>query len=436
MDRQDLADGGNDRPATTDWDRYGLARRAAGGPAELPSNRPTVRRGSESHDDVYLEYRQENLARSRSGGHPSARSRANMLAALSVGAAAILVIAVAYATSPTPSPTPTPTPTPAPTAAGPSPSTGPAGATEPPIPATNVATEVVRMVVPASVAPPDRAYQPDDGATMFLAGQSSGIAIDPWTGSTGTVFKGKPFSGLVRRFFVAGGNVWMSSGPTDPYCDVSCWKTSTTYRLNVGTGAVEQTYAATYLVGWSNEGLWLATKGRVDVVDPATGEVGSSVPWSAPGEPRVGCERLWSFDGTNLSAIDVQAGTVVATSVMSGTYGPFAAAGGCWMMTGQAGVSVGTTSLAQINDAGLLSSVTTSESTTILLDGELWDYSAGGKMQRLRPISGPYGPTYEFLSPPPEDDPTLVFASMGMVWVLDPSSGDLVGYDIHTGSGN
>jgi hypothetical protein len=411
----------------TDWDRYGLARPTAGKSA-LPSNKPSARRAVEPRDDMYLEYRRENLSRGRAAAR-SARSRANSLAVASVGLAAILVVGAAWATSgpgPTRSPTPTPapsrTPTPEPTVA--------------PVVLTAYETTVVNVGLSAAV--PDRATRPDDGTTMYLFGPDGGVAIVTFIGATGTQFEGEPFAtGLPIRSVVDDGNVWISTSPNPGApCGPSCWDQSTTYRLNIGTGKVQQAYPKTYLVGFTDIGLFLATAGKVEVVDPATGKPLRTIVWPAGGEPRLGCDRLWdvAFDrlATTLTVIDANGVAGLKSSAPpSTTYGPVAVDGDCRMLSGQGGFAAVPATVTQIV-VGQAGKSTVVQHDLILLDGHLWANLAHGRIQRYDAATDQLvGPVYELAGAGPYN-PAQLFASMGSVWLLDPARGQLIGFAVPT----
>jgi hypothetical protein len=435
MDTQDLPDGEEpgeepqSRPATSDWDRYGLARPAAGRSGQLPSNRPDVRRGSESRDDLYLEYRRENSSRGRSGGTHSRRFRANVLAAAAVAAAAVLVITAAFVTAgpePTPTPPPTVAPTSAPHSATPSASASPSLPNQPGAD-VSVARPTELLNLPNDIVAPDRAYAPDDGTIIYL------------TPEAGTTFAGPAFEGGLPRAIVAGGSLWVSSSPylANAPCDQSCWDKSTTYQLDVGTGEAKNELPKTYLVGASAAGIWVATAGEVEQLDPFTGDVIATTPWKGVGEPRVGCGGLWSVDfgnsATMVSRVQMGSGLALDNLITqpSITYGPFSAGSECWMMSGVDGVSVEPNLLVQIS-GDVITQPIYSPRIVILLDGTFWGYSPGGFLQRYDPAADEgSGPLYA-LTGGGADDPSDVFASLGIIWCIDAVDGQLVGYGIPT----
>jgi len=420
-------------PESSDWLRYGLGRQATP-KAPAPANKPFARRAVESHDDLYLEYRRENVLRGRVAGGRSARSRANLLAIASVGIAAVVIVAAAYATaSPGPTPVPTIQPTTAPT---------PALVTEPPTAGTKVQTAYVTTVINIGqdVDVPDRAYPPDDGTAMYLFGSGGGVAIVTSIGSTGTQFKGVPFAaGLPVRAIVANGTVWVSTSPsTGGPCEEACWDQSTTYQLNVGSGKVEKTLAKTYLVGLTSEGLWLASAGRIEKVDPSGKTIGG-FDWLVGGEPRVGCDGLWSVDygggQTVLSELDAADGTNITTSSVSGDvpYGPVSAGTGCWMLQGAGGFVAGSSVLVPVT-GGAMSGPIVAGQTLLLLDGNFWAYSQTGRLEEYDALLGDYvGPEYE-LAGFGTDDPSGLFASMGSVWLIDKTASQLIGFAVPTGA--
>ncbi len=420
----------------SDWDRYGME--AASRPSRSPRSDTTLRRrasGSESRDDMYLDYRRENATRSRRGGGHSSRFVANAAAASIVGIAAVaLLVAGMLSAGPAPTPTPSrtaPTATPEPT---PAPTTGVVGQT---------GHVTVLIDLPVSVYVPDRAQSPTlDGSVMFLAGQGGGIAVDPLTGAVGTVFGGEAFTS-VRRTIAAAGSLWISSWPNSyKQCGPMCWDQAVTYRLNVGTGKIQKTYPATYLVGLADGGLWLASKGKLERLDARAGASTLTTPWPIAAEPRVGCAGLWSVDiqtsDVILTGIDMATGEALALTTilpLEATYGPILVGPSCWMMSGFDGVSASPTSVYLINgDQSQLVSRRYSEKV-LVLDGEFWTYSPGGVIQRLEANAGtPYGPSYKLDVPPSSDDAGMLFASGERLWMLQGQK--LASFDVPLGMGN
>jgi hypothetical protein len=444
LDTQDLPDGeeAKDRPAISDWDRYGLARQARSGSGQQPSNRPAIRRGTESRDDMYLEYRRENLSRGRSGGTHGARFRANVLAAAAVAVAAVIVIGAAYVTG-GPKPTPTPPPTVAPTSA-PRPTATPSEPVTPSAqdqPGSDVSvarpTELVNL--PSNIVAPDRAYSPDDGTIIYLTGPGGGVALDPRTSAVEATFAGPAFETGLPRAVVAGASLWVSSSPypASTPCDRSCWDQSTTYQLDVGTGKAKKELPKTYLVGASAAGIWIATAGKVEQLDPFTGDVVATTPWKGVGEPRVGCDGLWSVavgsSETVVSRVDQGSGLVLDNLVTLPeiTYGPFVAGSECWMMSGTDGVSADANLLVQISGDVITQPIYSSR-IVILLDGAFWGYLPGGLLQQYDPAADRgSGPLYALMAGG-ADDPSHIFASLGSIWTIDAVDGQLIGYGIPT----
>jgi hypothetical protein len=384
---------------------------------------------------MYLDYRAENaVRRSRSDGR-SSRFVANAIAASALGIGAVVLL-IAGLVGSSAAPTPPPKVTIAPATATPAPS---------PTTAKSDRTAEVQAIIdlPVGAYVPDRAQAPDDGAVMFLMGASGGVAVDPQTGAVGTVFGGEAFNAGVRRSVVAAGSLWISSWPNSiKECGPACWAQATTYRLNIGTGKVMKAYPATYLVGLSTDGLWLATAGRLDRLDLQTAALAASTPWAGTTEPRVGCGGLWSLAiqsaAVILTGADPATGDAVGNPIVlpsAATYGPVAVESGCWMMSGFDGVSAKSASVFQLSgDTG--QTLTKEYQTSVLiLDGEFWTYSPGGVLQRLEAATGtPYGSSYRLAYPPPGDDAGLLFASVGRLWMLVGEQ--LVGFNMSTGAAN
>jgi hypothetical protein len=214
---------------------------------------------------------------------------------------------------------------------------------------------------------------------------------------------------------------------------------ATTYRIDPATGAVTLKLESTYLVGASFEGVYVASQGQVLTVDPSKGTVLSGVPWKVAGEPRLGCGSLWSvqFGSTNtvLNLVDTALGDVTGTSLLAAdiTFGPFSAEGQCWMMTGQGGASVNSTSVALILPNGSIAGDDQYGASLVLLDSEFWEFLGDGTIQRFEVASGiGYGHRFQLAVKPPDNDPKWLFASVGKLWLYTGT--DLVGFDILTGA--
>lgn len=422
------------KTSRNDWDRYGLG---SSGVAYQPDRgRPAVRRRSEPRDDSFLDYRRENVSRGRAGTGHSSRFTANAIGAVAVGVTLVLLLVVGLVTS-GPAPTPTPPISPTPIAIStPTPAPTPAAAQN--------AAQVESLVdLPFAVGVADRAQPPDNGAVIFLTGGEGGVAVDPQTGAVGTVFGGEAFAVPVRRTIVATGSLWVSTWPqTFRECGPDCWNQANTYRLNVGTGKVQQAYPATYLVGLGVDGLWLASGDSLQRLDLGSGTLAGVTPWKQSSEPRVGCLGLWSYDiqtgNVILSSIDASTGEAPDKPVVlpgTATYGPVAVGSACWMMSGYDGATGKAGSIFQIPADGAEPAVTTLQSQVLLLDGEFWTYSPGGVLQRYQPVSDiSYGRSYRLSPPPSGDDAGRLFAAMGKLWMVEGQT--LVGFNVLLGVEN
>ncbi len=428
--------------ARDDWNRYGLSRRdrAPDGAPRDALGRPVQRadRGEAGPDEFFMQYRSEagqGTARP-SRAERSSRFRANLA---TIAAAAMLgsgLLLVGLVTSPgAPITSPSPSRFASPTIGPPSPialaSTGPR-------------TAHVKLVIdlPVQVAITDRERPLDDGTTMYLTGPAGGVAVNESRGAIGTVYGGVAFSTGVRRAVVDGG-LWVSSWPESAKsCGPACWAQATTYRIDVATGTVAEMLAATYLLGATDDGIWVATGTVVDLLDPTTASVLSSRPWGRTSEPRVGCGALWSYmeaaQEATLVQIDATTGTVVGSSTLDPAvaYGPISVKGQCWMMNGSDGATTGGSTLVWLNTDG------TTQATfgypgrsVVILDGEFWTYASGGTLRRVEATSGvAFGASYVLAVPPPNDELRWLFSAADSLWMI--SGGSIVNFEVPTGAAN
>ena len=162
--------------------------------------------------------------------------------------------------------------------------------------------------LPLKITSLDRGQFLSDGTLVYLTSPDAGVAIDPGTGSLRTIYGGLPFAKGARRTVVLGGlwvSSWSASGAT---CGPDCWAGANTYRMDLATGGISGTFSATYLLGATSDAVWVAVDKQIERLDPSTGAIKSSTPWKGSGEPRVGCNSLWSFTagdkGSAIALID------------------------------------------------------------------------------------------------------------------------------------
>ncbi|MGA3030593.1 MAG: hypothetical protein ABSE58_07655 [Candidatus Limnocylindrales bacterium] len=450
MSFRDPNDTEQDEPSTDDvaredWNRYGLSHREP-----LADQRDALGRPLEPADRVgrvgeepLLDYRSQNrkTRHSRPARPPrSSRFVADVAVLSAVGVIGAIVLVYALVSSslmPAPSPTPRPSPTP----------TGPVAVTNEPFSAnpgesvTLQSADVGILInLPMDIAIADRDQPPDDGTLMYLTGPNGGVSVNPADGKIGTVYGGSAFAKGVRRAVVDSG-LWVSSWPADTKsCGASCWSAAATYRIDLATGSITNALAATYLLGATSDGVWVASGGNLQQLDPSTGDILSTTPWFGDGEPRLGCGSLWSFTpgsgGATLAEIDPGSGTDIGQSLLDPavTYGPTLVEGQCWMMSGSAGASAGTTTLVWLNTDGTTQAVLGYPGKSIVtLDHEFWQYSSDKTMRRFEATSGyGYGVSYQLKVRPSNDDPEWFFAAAGTLWLLDGKQ--LAGFDVHTGT--
>ena len=429
--------------AREDWRRYGGARGEAGTGGDRPGStgRETDEQGR-LRDDLYLDYRREgNGSGPRRTPEQDAAARRRRLSNLIGVAVAIAVIGTAavvlniQATTYKPASSPSRVALLSPGGSG---LALPSGSSLPST-LTRVAHVGVTIKTPLLITIPDRGLDPDDGYTMYLTGNSGGFAMDPGTGRVLRVYGGPPFvSGMKRA--VVDQALWLSTWPGQGViCGQECWKSATTYRVDLANGTVLETYLNTYLVGATSDGLWLATGSNVERHDPQTGAIAASTPWQGTAEPRVGCDYLWSYDQTaketSLNYIDPSTGNSIRGSTLSTayTFGPIWSDGQCWLMSGTGGSSNRTTSLAWLNADGSTYMERQIAQSLVVLDREFWVYTADGTIQRFEPSAEvPYGVKYTLPIRPSDGDPRWFFASSGTLWL---TLGDqLIGFDARTGA--
>jgi hypothetical protein len=427
--------------ARDDWQRYGLSHR--GGAVEAPRDALGRPVGPADHreapDDLFLQYRREATQRLQRT-HPPDRSPRFManLATIGVivalGAGLIVFGAVTSPSTPLVSPSPSRFASPTINASSFPIAEGSAG--------PRTAHVNLLIDLPVSVAVTERDRPVDDGTTMYLTGSVGGVAINEIRGTIGTVYGGPAFAGGVRRAVVDGG-IWVSSWPASAKsCGPTCWAQATTYRIDVTTGTVSKTLAATYLLGAADDGVWVATGKVVESLDPDTGVVLSSLTWGRTSEPRVGCGALWSFDPgaqeSTLFQIDAKSGMVLGASSLDPavTYGPVSVKDQCWMMNGSGGATSGATTLVWLNSDGTVQATFDYPGlSVVVIDGEFWLYGSGGQLQRVEATSGiGFGASYVLSVPPPNDDPTWLFSASHALWMISGAS--LVSFGVPTGAAN
>ncbi len=407
---------------TDDWARYGGARHGGGQEAdELLA------------DDPFADYRREGgSVEAASDGRRPMRTRSNLVGAIvAVGMLAGGAIGVNLV-APSP-PLPAITPRPYPTVPS-------IDLSFRPRPTLRMAHVAVVIPLPVSVFVPERSLSPDDGKTMFLAGSAGAFSIDVGAGRVGTVWGGASFpKGLRRLLFDQG--LWVASWPSNfELCGPPCWEEATTYRIDPASGAVTATLARTYLVGASFDGVKVAGGGSLRVVDPTDAHEISATPWKSGGEPRLGCDSVWSVEGGDRVSVGLinDAGNRIGGSTLDPglDFGPVNVEGFCWMMSGRDGASKGSTSLVWLNPNGSVAGKREYGGSLVVLNGEFWLLQNDATIQRFEAASTGlgYGFRYKLPVAPPQDDPALLFSSVNGVWLYSDSS--LVGFDILTGSAN
>lgn len=437
-----MANGFGGDVAREDWRRYGASHPASGSRAGGSGLRETDEAGR-LRDDMYLDYRLESRhAVSRSAGEralAARRRRTSNLVGVGAAIAAIAVAALIFsfqasAITP-PSPTASRVAHASPTASA---SVIPS-ATLPVLTTPRAGRVGVTIKMPLAVAVPDRGLDPDDGTTVYLTGPTGGIAVDPGTGRVLRVYGGPAFTQGMKRA-VVDSRLWVSAWPDQGgTCGPGCWAQAATYRIDLATGNVLQTLQGTYLISAASGGVWVATGSLILRLDPDTGDTLATTLWQGTGEPRVGCEYLWSYQlsskGTDLALIDPGSGDVIGTSSLSKdyTFGPVWADGQCWLMSGSGGASSGTTELVWLNAGGGKYAEFQFAQSLVILEREFWLYRPDGTMQRFEPSGGvPYGAWYRLDARPPGGDVNLFFASAGTLWML--SGDELVGFEVRTGT--
>jgi hypothetical protein len=426
--------------ARDDWHRYGLSGRsgtvegprdALGRPVDVPERR-------EAPDDLFLQYRHETSqgAQRPHRAERSPRFMANVATVAVIGVLGSGLLMFGLATSP-------------PTPASPSPSRFGSASASPSGPTISIASSGPRTAhvnflidLPVSIAITDRERPVDDGTTMYLTGSGGGVAVNETRGTIGTVYGGPAFAAGVRRAVVDTG-IWVSSWPASAkICGPACWPQATTHRIDFKTGTVSKTLAATYLLGATDDGIWVATGKVVDLLDPATGAVLSSLAWPRATEPRVGCGALWSFgpgsQESTLFQIDPKSGAVLGASSLdpSVTYGPVTIKDQCWMTTGSNGATTGgPATLVWLNADGTVQATFDYPGlSVVVIDGEFWLYGSG-TLQRLEPTSGVgFGASYTLAVQPPDGDPSWLFSASHTLWMIDGTA--LVSLGVPTGPAN
>jgi hypothetical protein len=426
------------KAAGEDWQRYGLSHRQLGAEAPAPES-PVRPIGAEDlpasvDDDLFLEYRNENGVRSgkqaRSPHGRTVMSNAAIVAA--VVAIGGLVGILAFATS---GAMPVATPTPR--------ITHPAIAVvslDPSAAATAKAAHVgLLIMLPSKITGVDRGQPLSDATSIYLTNSDGGVAIETATGTIKNVYGGAAFANGVNRALVNGG-LWLSNwAGSGSICGPACWGGATTFRIDPTSGNLTNTFNHTYLIGSTTEGVWVATSGLVELLDPATGHVLSSTQWTGVGEPRVGCNALWSVEpgdkGVTLAKIDTVNGSIAgrATLDSSLSYGPITVESQCWMMNGQGGAEHGSLSLAQLKTDGSIQSVFQYPNDSVaVIDAEFWLYMPNGLIRRFDANSGNgYGTPYVLPVRPADDDPKWFFAAAGALWLIQDNQ--LTGLDVPTG---
>lgn len=423
-----------------DWYRYGLHREPlADGRDALGRPLVPADRGSRVGDETLVGSQRRQRAPRAGPARPARHSRlvANVLtvaAVVTIGAALAVYAIASSSLTPAPSPTPHRTPVRS-AAASPSTSVNPDAYASP-----RSAAIAFRIDLPWNIVVADRDRAPDEGKRMYLTGLTGGVAVDPGNGKLETTFGGAAFSKAVRRTIVDSG-LWVSTWPADATtCPASCWTAASTYRLDLASGSVTKTLPQTYLVGAEPAGIWVASGEALDRLDPSTGAVLSTTPWLGKGEPRVGCEALWSFtsgsEGTTLAEIDTATGGELSPTTLDPnvTFGPARVGGQCWMMTGSGGASAGGTTLVRLQPEAATAAVFTyPQDSIVILDGEFWRYASDRTIRRFDPRTGiGYGVPYVLPFRPLNNDPAWIFGAAGTVWLVDGKQ--LTGLDIPTGA--
>jgi hypothetical protein len=446
-----------DEVAREDWSRYGLSHRppatdASAAPGDKPAARATMpgkgrlsrvrtsvqtRRASAAGrgaaaDDLFAEYRHEAISDLRlAGSGRSPRFKTNLVTASVVGGiGAVVLIAGLVSSVVTPAPAPTPERTLAP------------GSALPAAGGTSRSVHIgVTIDMPLAITIADRNQTPDDGTTMYLTGPNGGFSMDPGTGAIEKMYGGYPFANGLRRAIFMGG-LWVSSWQAGASgCGPSCWETASTYRVDPQTSQTTASLPGTYLVGAGSDGIWVATGGNLERLDPSSAKILATVPWKYAAEPRLGCGSLWAFvfgpKSVLLDEINPATGETIGESSLASnvTDGPTYMEGQCWMMSGSGGVSGGSTTLVWLNVDGTTMRTMDFPGRTILtLDREFWEYSGDGKLQRFEATTGyNYGVSYVLPRQPPNNDPGWLFAATGTLWMVDGQK--LIGFDLPTGTG-
>lgn len=417
--------GGLDPYEGDDWARYGGARPKPSGPEAEELLR----------DDPFADYRRENGPSRLEGERGPRRARSNLVGAL-VALSAIAVVAgfvSLAAPKGTPSQSPGRTPPPAPTPTG-------SPLISLPRPTLRMAHVAVEIPLPLTVAIPDPAFATASGSNIYLAGNLGAFPVDASAGTVGRVWSGGDFPKGLRRLIYDRG-IWISAWPSSfTLCGPPCWDKATTYRVDPVSGAITLTLERTYLIGAQYDGVYVATLGRVETLDPTDGHVLTEVIWKKSGEPRLGCGGVWSVEvggttelrGINMSTGDQFGGSSLPVSV---TYGPISSEGLCWMMSGHGGASAGQTELVLLDGNGRNIGEYNYSLSMVVLDSEFWTLF-GSQVQRFEVLSGAkYGQLYMLpIVPEPVGDPSTLFSAVGSLWLYRGQ--ELIGFDVLTGSSN
>lgn len=419
-----------------DWARYGGAHRDASPAGSLPA---TASREEANREDPYRNYRYEEAGGGirRTSGDRRLMSRRRPGANLMGAAAAVAaLVATAFllnlrASGLTPPESESPRHTSVVTSGSANPSATVA-------PTVRMAHVGVSAQLPFSPVVPDRDFTPDDGRSIFLAGDSGAVVVDAGTGAISSVFGGADYPSRVRRSIFDNG-LWLSNwSGSYPYCGPECWVGATTYRIDPQTGAITLKLAGTYLIGISFDGLWVAARNQVELLDPISGDVLATIPWKTAGEPRFGCGTLWSFSHdtkqTLLSLVDSGSGDASAPWQLDPAvgYGPITVQGQCWAMSGTGGAAKGPSQLVWLNPAGEVFDTRKYEESVVVLDAEFWMYRSDGTLQRLEASSGVnYGRRFQLAVQPAQGNPLEFFAAVGNVWLCEGDQ--LIAFDIRTG---
>ncbi len=404
-----------------DWTRYGGAR----------DRDPESEIEELRADDPFADYRRESrlsLGREQEPERAGLRTRANLLGAIIALVALIGGAGVANIAIPKPSP-PTLSPRPYPSFSFES---------MRPVPTLRMARVLVVVPLPISIFVPERSLSPDDGRTMYLAGRAGGFSVDVGAGRVGTVWGGSAFPRNLRKLLFAQG-LWASTWPSNSeLCGPDCWDSATTYRIDPASGAITSTLRGTYLVGATFEGVYVATEGSLRIVDPGDGHELSATPWKVAGEPRLGCDSIWSVQRGDRTVVDLigEGGNRIGGTTLDSslTFGPVSVEGFCWMMSGRDGASAGKTSLVWLSPSGDRSGDRKYDSSIVVLNGEFWLLRDDATIQRFEAASAGlgYGPRFKLPVTIEGGDPRGIFSSVNTVWVYWGSS--LMGLDILTGS--